>query len=190
MPSNEKGDELRLGFLSAVEVRDRGYVGGLLVTNRFGRPLEFQCTSPVQPNRMQEILYGPTLVPYVLAELIGTKLMEKVGIKPHVVLAEQEALLELRNFVTVPVAWVTPEVEAGTIPNGGAGGCGFIAANAADTCALRLGRQFVRFHASHTADRDAIAAEAAVVPAEADLCEPFGRVREALEESARAGNGR
>ena len=49
-------DKLRLGFLMAFEVPQRGFVGGLLVTNHFGRPLEFQCTTPVQPNRTQQIL--------------------------------------------------------------------------------------------------------------------------------------
>jgi hypothetical protein len=177
MPSNDKPDELRLGFLTAVEVADRGYVGGLLVTNRFGRPLEFQCTSPVQPNRMQEILYGPTLLPYVLTELIGTTLLEKVGIKPHLVLTEQPELLELRQHVSIPVAWVTPEGNPGD---------GTVAGPEVDQAgAVRLGRQFLRFHNSHTADREAVAAGAASVPGVADLREPFSRVREALEETAR-----
>jgi hypothetical protein len=42
----ESGKEnFRLGFLTAIEVPERGFVGGLLVTNHFGRPLEFQCTA-------------------------------------------------------------------------------------------------------------------------------------------------
>jgi hypothetical protein len=193
MPSNDKADELRLGFLTAVEVADRGYVGGLLVTNRFGRPLEFQCTSPVQPNRMQEILYGPTLLPYVLAELIGTTLLEKVGIKPHLVLTEQEQLLELRSQISIPVALVK---NAATISETAHDEMqpvceAPVAAALPETRReLRLGRQFLRFHDSHAADRETVAAGATSVPAEADLCEPFTRVREALEETTRAGNAR
>src|SRR4029450_11711246 len=56
-----KCDPLRLGFFTAIAVPERGFVGGLLVTNHLGRPLEFQCTAPVRPNRTQEILYGPPL---------------------------------------------------------------------------------------------------------------------------------
>ncbi len=105
--SADSGKELfRLGFLTAIEVPERGYVGGLLVTNQFGRPLEFQCTAPLKPNRTQEILYGPTLVPYVLGDLIGRTLIEKVGIKPHLVLTERHELLGLRELVEIPVACV------------------------------------------------------------------------------------
>ena len=229
MPSNDKADELRLGFLTAVEVADRGYVGGLLVTNRFGRPLEFQCTSPVQPNRMQEILYGPTLLPYVLTELIGTTLLEKVGIKPHIVLTEQEALLELRGHVSIPVALVQNEgspietadpepqriekaqvsaesavAEAKSATEGAAADsvegvpqetapecdAGDAVPERAGVREMRLGRQILRFHQSHAGDVERVAAGTTSVPAEADLREPFARVREALEETARAGTGR
>ncbi|MEX2285746.1 MAG: hypothetical protein WD648_01575 [Planctomycetaceae bacterium] len=104
MPTSGKEDEFRIGFLAAIEVPERGYVGGLLVTNRFGRPLEFQCTTPVKPNRTQEILYGPTLTPFVLGELIGRTLVEKIGVKPHLVLTEVPEILEVRNHVSLPVA--------------------------------------------------------------------------------------
>ena len=103
----ESGKEnFRLGFLTAIEVPERGFVGGLLVTNHFGRPLEFQCTAPLKPNRAQEILYGPTLVPYVLGDLIGRTLIEKVGVKPHLVLTERNDLLPMRELVSIPVACV------------------------------------------------------------------------------------
>src|SRR5260221_696610 len=71
MTAHGKQDRLRLGFLTAIEVADKGFVGGLLVTNHCGRPLEFQCTVPVRPNSTQEILYGPTLIPFLLGELSG-----------------------------------------------------------------------------------------------------------------------
>ena len=106
MPTSGKEDEFRIGFLAAIEVPERGYVGGLLVTNRFGRPLEFQCTTPVKPNRTQEILYGPTLIPFVLGELIRRTLVEKIGVKPHLVLTESSDILEVRNHVSLPVAWL------------------------------------------------------------------------------------
>ena len=39
--SHGTNDPFRLGFLTAIEDAERGFVGGLLVTNRFGRPLEW-----------------------------------------------------------------------------------------------------------------------------------------------------
>jgi hypothetical protein len=267
--SVDSGKELfRLGFLTAIEVPDRGYVGGLLVTNQFGRPLEFQCTAPLKPNRTQEILYGPTLVPYVLGDLIGRTLIEKVGIKPHLVLTERHELLGLRDLVEIPVACVdempangepspidmeeSPTVNSdetsGTSATSGtselvaagepvvvsrlthaesidanvmetsatdviafarssldqsaraaieemteqrpAGSDTPRAIPGADGLTMPLGRQMLRFHADHASDRSVASRGARVVPNDADLREPFERVREALGETARLGGAR
>ena len=109
MSANGKPEPYRLGFLTAIEVPDKGYVGGLLVTNHFGRPLEFQSTVPIKPNPTQEILYGPTLEPFLLGELIATTLIEKSGVKPHLVLTDREQILALREHISSPVAWVKLE---------------------------------------------------------------------------------
>jgi hypothetical protein len=284
--SVDTGKELfRLGFLTAIEVPDRGYIGGLLVTNHFGRPLEFQCTAPLKPNRTQEILYGPTLVPYVLGDLIGRTLIEKVGVKPHIVLTERVELLGLRDLVEIPVACVddlpesgqadsaatqasvsdessATEDEAELVPTEepiavierrtdesadetspgvqqsvletsihepaldlsqphaepAASGDSPVTASitkanftlsaeetpepkrqsggsrsneSLDDCpAIQLGRQVLRFHAGHSNDRSVASRGARVVPSNADLREPFERVREALGETARLGGAR
>jgi hypothetical protein len=161
--SSGNGDQLRLGFLAAVEDAERGMVGGLLVTNRFGRPLEFQCTTPVKPNRTQQILYGPTLRPFLLAEVIGRTLVEKVSVKPHLVLIESTELLDLRLHVEVPIA-------------------GLIAAAESDAN-VALGKQWLLFHTEYGDDRAVILPRASQVPDTADLQEPFERIREALTET-------
>ena len=40
-----------LGFLTVLEHEHLGLVGGYLILNTAGRPLEFHCTAPVKPNR-------------------------------------------------------------------------------------------------------------------------------------------
>jgi hypothetical protein len=175
----ENGKEnFRLGFLTAIEIPERGFVGGLLVTNHFGRPLEFQCTAPLKPNRAQEILYGPTLVPYVLGELIGRTLIEKVGVKPHLVLTERNDLLPMRELVSIPVACFDEQPATSE------------SSAAAEPSPCRLGRQILRFHASHSEDQSIAQKGAASVPQDADLREPFERVREALNETAQTGAAR
>jgi hypothetical protein len=175
----ESGKEnFRLGFLTAIEVPERGFVGGLLVTNHFGRPLEFQCTAPLKPNRAQEILYGPTLVPYVLGDLIGRTLIEKVGVKPHLVLTERNDLLPMRELVSIPVACFDEQPASGESPS------------ATEPSPCRLGRQILRFHAAHAEDQSVAQKGAASVPQDADLREPFERVREALNETAQTGAAR
>jgi hypothetical protein len=174
----ESGKEnFRLGFLTAIEVPERGFVGGLLVTNHFGRPLEFQCTAPLKPNRAQEILYGPTLVPYVLGDLIGRTLIEKVGVKPHLVLTERNDLLPMRELISIPVACFDEQPASGE-------------STASEPSLCRLGRQILRFHAAHAEDQSIAQKGAASVPQDADLREPFERVREALNETAQTGAAR
>lgn len=171
-------ENFRLGFLTAIEVPERGFVGGLLVTNHFGRPLEFQCTAPLKPNRAQEILYGPTLVPYVLGDLIGRTLIEKVGVKPHLVLTERNDLLPMRELVSIPVACFDEQPTSSESPP------------SEEPAPCRLGRQILRFHAAHTDDQSIAKKGAASVPNDADLREPFERVREALNETAQSGAAR
>ena len=67
-----------LGFLTVL--RDgSGFLGGYLVTNPWGRPLEFRLSSAVQPNRVQQILYGESLEPYIYADLLGKTLVDKTA---------------------------------------------------------------------------------------------------------------
>jgi hypothetical protein len=166
MSASTTQDQLRLGFLTAVEEAEGGVVGGLLVTNRFGRPLEFQCTTPVRPNRTQQILYGPTLRPYLLAEVIGRTLLDKVGVKPHLVLTESLELLDLRQHVPMAVACLIPrDVQTG------------------ESGLLSLGQQRLRFHDDYPDDIREIERRREQVPDSADLLEPFERIREALTET-------
>lgn len=172
--SSSAQDSFRLGFLSAVEDDDRGIVGGLLVTNRFGRPLEFQCTTPVKPNRTQQILYGPTLRPFLMTEVVGKTLVEKIGVKPHLVLVEGIDQLELRAFVSLPVASLIPATESGTPAEG----------------QTVLGKQWLEFHRHYQSDAEVVRAGASEVPDTADLKEPFERIREALNETLKTAVAR
>lgn len=169
--SHGNHDPFRMGFLTAVEDAERGFVGGLLVTNRFGRPLEFQCTAPVKPNRAQQILYGPTLRPFVLGELLGRTLLEKIGVKPHLVLIESDEILDLRQHVPMAVASLMDQLTDASTQ-------------------LAFGKHAIAFHPDYPADHAEIARHAKAIPADADLREPFERVREALAETVRLSTTR
>ena len=169
-------DSLTLGFLTAVEFPGGGFVGGLLMTDRLGRPLEFQCTTPVRPDRTQQILYGPTLTPYLLGEVIGGTLVKKAGVKPGLVLCDSPAMLALRPHTDRPVARVEgddPPAEGQSAgPDGGS--------------AIAFGGRTLHFHPAHGADREFVAGRRDALPEHADLAEPFERVREALAETCKS----
>src|SRR5262249_19826107 len=98
---------LNLGFLTVVQ-ESGGYLGGYLVTNNWGRPLEFRLSSAVQPNRVHQILYGGTLKAYVCADLIGKALVEKTATPMQLLLTDSEPVLDLRLKVATPVVWLAP----------------------------------------------------------------------------------
>ncbi len=81
MPKDDKSPTA-LGFLTVIEHPQHGLMGGYLVLNGAGRPLEFHCTAPVKPNRAQQILYGPTLEPFLYGEQIGQALVAKSQLEP------------------------------------------------------------------------------------------------------------
>jgi hypothetical protein len=171
MSSQSRNDKLRIGFLTSIETDSGGFVGGLLVTNRLGRPLEFQCTTPVKPNHTQRILYGPTLVPFLLGELIGKTLIERVSVKPHVLLVDRGEMLDVREHVPMPVASLD-QAEASIVQPG---------------LTVKLGKQQLRIHADHPDDQQTIASHQDEFPSDVDFREPFERVREALLETVRPG---
>lgn len=170
MSKNGQSDQLRLGFMGALEVDGRGYVGGLLVTSHSGRPLEFQCTTPVKPDRTQEILYGRRLRPWLLGELIGATLLQRVSIQPDLVVVRDPDLLELRSFSKVPVACLQQSQETKESGEG----------------AQVIGGRTLRFHEAHFDDSQFVESRAHLVPGQADLEEPLDRVHDALTETIKS----
>ncbi|MHB8902385.1 MAG: hypothetical protein ACYC6Y_26800, partial [Thermoguttaceae bacterium] len=106
MAASGDSSENLLGFVTVVEDRKHGLFGGYLILNRAGRPLEFHCTAPIRPNRAQEILYGPTLRPYLYGEQIGRTLLEQGKQSPELVLTDCEPMLAVGEFTPLPVILV------------------------------------------------------------------------------------
>src|SRR5262249_47650460 len=152
-----------LGFLTVLR-EGGGYLGGYLVTNGWGRPLEFRLTSAVQPNRVQQVRYGRTLPAYVCADLIGKALVERAGTPVRLVVTDTEEALDLRWKVDVPVMYLAP--SDGRAP--------------ADPAALVC---HARFPGDAGAARDLLAG----LDSTLDLAEPFARIREAVAEARRMG---
>jgi len=161
-----------LGFLTVMQ-EPTGWVGGYLVTNAWGRPLEFRLTTAVQPNRVQTVLYGPTLTEYLHADVIGKALVEKTSIRPDLIVTDCPAVLGLRSRVEVPVIALRPDAEF--LPP--------------DTRAITHPRSSLGLllPAKFTSDEPAIAARLEAVDPAVDLAEPFARIREAVAEARKMG---
>jgi hypothetical protein len=154
-----------LGFLTVIESPDLGLLGGCLLLNPAGRPLEFHCTAPVRPSRTQEILYGPTLKPFLYGEQIAQALIARSQLKPVVVCTDCEAVLSAREFTQVPIVLIADNNSEAGFP---------------------LAKNRARAAENFLADEQTIRAAWPAQADHLDLLEPFTRIREALEEAQRA----
>lgn len=159
-----------IGFLTVCEHAEMGLFGGYLVLNASGRPLEFHCTSPVKPNRTQEILYGAMLKPFLYGEQIGQTLLAKAKVQPFVVCTDLAEILAVRPLVDVPVIQVLD-------PRGATANSSLVP--------FDLGTNRVGIPAMHSTDQPRVLDRWKAHAEHLDLLEPFCRIREALEEAQR-----
>jgi hypothetical protein len=150
-----------LGFLTIVQ-EPGGFLGGYLVTNQWGRPLEFRLSTAVLPNRVQQILYGDTLQPYICSELIGKTLIDKTTTQAQVIVTDKENVLPLRHLLSIPVGWINDPL-----------------------CEERRGA--LLSHAQFPQDQGLLDDLGERLGEAFDLTEPFVRIREAIGEARKMG---
>jgi hypothetical protein len=177
MSSNTKSLS-SLGFLTVVEHAELGLLGGYLLLNAAGRPLEFHCTAPVKPSRAQEILYGKTLKPFLYGEQIGHTLLSKSKLTPVVVCTDSESVLAVRDHTPIPVALVG--ATAGSPGTTGA------TAGLPSSVVFRLGQTDLLLPAPYASDEQIIRQHWPAQADHLDLSEPFARIREALDEAQKS----
>jgi hypothetical protein len=185
------------GYLSVLQSSEHGYFGGYLIVSPLGRPLEFHCTAPVQPNRAQQILYGSTLRSHVVGEQIAGALLGAAERTPRLVLTDQPELGSAKrpsemSFVLV-LSRQANENEAifATTVN-------VLTASSQDVQqelnAMRLwsdpfaasGYQLRHLCAAGSRSSDIIDL-LSLLAERVDLGEPFGRIHEAIREAQRIG---
>lgn len=164
------------GFLTAVESGPHGVFGGYLLVDPWGRPLEFHCTAPVKVSRAQQILFGSTLQSHLHGQQIGGTLLAEGTVTPEVVLTDLEPMLHVRSHTKLPVAFVR-DASSGT-PAATFG-------SAIGTGSFMIGNATVSPHASDAARGDDLRARLEELAAAVDLCEPFERIRAAIDEAQR-----
>ena len=156
---------LSVGFLSFAADHS-GVSGGYLLTNSWGRPLEFRLSSAVCPTRVQQVLYAHTLDEYLHGELIGRTLIEKAYQLPSLVVTDHPAALSLAEVLGIPTLLV-----AASLPEG-------VGAVPGARCSQAVGD---RSGGAEVADL------VARLDPTLDLAEPFGRIREAMGEARKSG---
>lgn len=168
---------LNVGFLTILQ-EPTGYLGGYLVTNTWGRPLEFRLSTAVQPNRVHQILYGGTLKPYLYADLIGKTLVDKSGTPVQLLVTDSGPVLDLRLKGATPVVWLATAEDPLTTVLTEAGACVRPAGG---------GRGPLLCHPRFPEDLPAVRELLGRVEEGLDLAEPLARIREAIAEARKMG---
>ncbi len=178
MSSGTTPTHLNLGFLTVLH-EPSGHLGGYLVTNVWGRPLEFRLSTAVQPNRVQQILYGGTLQTYICADLIGKTLVDKTGTPVQLLVTDTADVLELRQRLEVPMIWLAPrdDPQAASLTAAGAE----VRPATPERGPLLRHPRFPGDGAALTELLERLDTQ------QLDLAEPFGRIREAIGEARKLG---
>ena len=170
-----------------MEHQQYGLFGGYLLLNTAGRPLEFHCTAPIKPNRAQQILYGPTLEPFLYGQQIGQTLLERAKLEPSLICTDRRPALAVRQHVAQPVALVLP-ADCSASDQGDGQPLRFASDHPGGSrlMTFQVGRNRLAVPEQCDADRRQIIEQLAILPEYFDLAEPFGRIREAIEEAQQA----
>jgi len=204
MTSRSGPQDPTFGFLTVVEQPRQGLLGGYLLLGETGRPLEFHCTAPIKPSRAQEILYGPTLRPFLYGEQIGVALASHANIQPALIITDVANALELDAHVAAPVVFVQteePAVEASTAAAPDNDVSSFNATPSVDRRIdsahakvshahwLTIGTHRVALAADHANQTADLQRRLSALAARIDLTEPFERIRQAIDEAQRGNRG-
>ena len=129
------------------------------------------------PNKVQQILYGSSLLSYVSADLLGKTLVDKAGLPVHLIFTDREAVLDLRLKLEVPVVYVAPVEDPRSAQSTG------------DqlVSAATKSRGPVLCHPRFLDDVAAVRELVGRVEAAVELAEPFARIREAVAEARKMG---
>jgi len=109
-----------LGYILSLVVADSVFMGGLMVTDTGGLPLEFRYTEPVRATKLQRLLYGDVLEKYIHGDVIAAGLMSRLDQSPDFFIVADPALLEMvdsagKKAVLLLHGYVTPLKQFGAI---------------------------------------------------------------------------
>jgi hypothetical protein len=171
-----------VGYLLSLTVAENVFMGGAMVTDAYGLPLEFRYTEPVRATKLQRVLYGDVLETYIHTDVILANLLERMEQKPPLYLVSDSAFLSALDRRGRTVVWLA-ETRGAPLKEHGA-----IQEISPTEFLLQLesasGPARVRIATGGTTeggpDRTAIAALIAEAAKSMDVLEPLRRVEAAV----------
>jgi hypothetical protein len=163
-------------------IGDDGYLGALLVTDIYGRPVEFRVTYPVKPSVIQRPLYGDALEPYIGVELCGKEILRVLKHDLDLLVVGDEILLGIRVATEFPV--VTMQRSGEVIEVATADGTAAYRSQEVVSPSGRFQPVTVRTLVGYDSDLEKASLLLGDASAHVDPLEPFERIVKALEALA------
>ena len=88
--------ENNLAYLMILE-EEGTYMGGFMVTDLLGLPLEFKYTDPITPTALQQILYGKVLRQYLRDDILVRNLLREIKTVPSMIVVPEPEYLSGRD---------------------------------------------------------------------------------------------
>ena len=79
--TNNERKEKQVGYFCHLKVDER-HMGGILITNQVGIPLEFKYTEPIVATKLHKILYGSVLEKHLHETVIRERLGAEIRARP------------------------------------------------------------------------------------------------------------
>jgi hypothetical protein len=166
----------RPGFLVVRAEEGGAYVGGLMVTDVSGLPVDFRYTDPITPTRLQRALYGGVLDRYLRTEVVLGTLLGALDAPPSLLLVDDPDLLDA-PIDTCPVAHVA---RSGVERLGAPGARSAQESGSFLLQAAEAGHPLRVTLPAGASDADAVAEVLVALARRMDPLEPAERVRDAL----------
>jgi len=80
------------------------FLGGTMITDHHGIPIDFKYTDPITPTKVQRIIYGSVLETYIRNHVLISALAKEIGVPPSffIVLPEQlKAIQEAQELLVI-----------------------------------------------------------------------------------------
>jgi hypothetical protein len=150
------------------------------------------------PSRAQQILYGPTLEPYLLGEQIGSSLIAAAKLAPRLILTDSAQFEPIKNHLDVPLVLVAGSLRPTSLTaaprqieqESDASSRGADEKSAGHPAWCRpfdVVNCWLQLPIGMESQRDVVAQLLAMLAERVALAEPFERIHEAIREAQRIG---
>jgi hypothetical protein len=106
---------MKAGYFSIAKLENK-YIGGILIIDDTGIPLDFKYTEPVIPSPLQEAIYGKSLDSHIKQKLIAKELFKELNGKLQICFTDIENINIAGQFVKFAVGLAETMLSADLKP--------------------------------------------------------------------------